>query len=86
MEVPSRPCEFFASERSHRIVTHCWQRRLARAGMLAAMKLLPPLFWLAFATGALLAGYAGLDLRLLSAGCVGMAALAGSDVLNKGKS
>jgi hypothetical protein len=54
--------------------------------MLAAMKLLPPLFWLAFATGALLAGYAGLDLRLLSAGCVGMAALAGSDVLNKGKS
>jgi hypothetical protein len=53
--------------------------------MLAAMKLLPSLFWLVLATGALLAGYAGLDLRLLAAGCVGMAVLAGSDVLNKGK-
>ena len=52
--------------------------------MLAAMKLLPTFFWLALAAAALLAGYAGFDLRLLAAGCVGVAVLSGTGALSKG--
>ena len=83
MERLSRPCDLFASEQSHRFVTHCWQRCHGRAGMIAAMKLLPTFFWLALATGALLASYVGIDLRLLAAGCIGIAVLSGSGALSK---
>jgi hypothetical protein len=47
------------------------------------MKLLPAIFWLALSAAALLAGYAGLDLRLLAVSCVGIAALSGSGVLSE---
>lgn len=47
------------------------------------MKLLPTLFWLTAAAAALLASYAGIDLRLLGASCIGIAVLSGSGALSK---
>src|SRR5260221_347019 len=85
VEDASQPRELFASKRGHRIVTQSWQQRLGRSRTLAAMKLMPTLFWLGLAAGALLASYAGLDLRLLAAGFVRIARLSGSSALSKGE-
>jgi len=46
------------------------------------MNFRPLLIWLALAAAALLAGgYFGVDLRLIAAGCVGIAVLTGSRAL-----